>query len=87
MAAAEAMLSDPEINAINIATPTCLHSSMTRQAAAAGKHVHCEKPFCASIGEGLDACAAAEQSQTVIAVGETCTFTARVIGKLWRLCR
>ncbi|MYC95518.1 MAG: hypothetical protein F4X14_11155 [Caldilineaceae bacterium SB0661_bin_32] len=36
-----------------IATPTFLHATMTRQAALAGKHVHCEKPFCRSVAEGM----------------------------------
>ena len=32
---------------------------MTKQAALAGKHVHCEKPFCRSTGEGQEAIAEA----------------------------
>lgn len=68
------MLANSELNAINIATPTYLHSSMTRAAAEAGKHVHCEKPFCTHTGEGLAACEAADQAQTTIVVGETYTF-------------
>src|SRR5512146_2102179 len=46
------MLANPEINTIDIATPTFLHAPMTRQAALAGKHVHCEKPFCRNLAEG-----------------------------------
>jgi predicted dehydrogenase len=68
------MLENSAINAVNIATPTFLHSPMTQQAAAAGKHVHCEKPFCTHTGEGLAACASARQAQTKIVVGETYTF-------------
>ena len=39
------MLEKAPINSVDIATPTYLHASMTRQASGAGKHVHCEKPF------------------------------------------
>ena len=53
------MLADDDINTVDIATPTFLHAPMTRQAAEAGKHVHCEKPFCRNVAEGLQACAAA----------------------------
>ena len=42
------MLRDPAVNTVDIATPTYLHAGMARAAAAAGKHVHCEKPFCAA---------------------------------------
>jgi len=41
----EALLEDREINAIYIATPPELHVENTVAAAAAGKHVLCEKPM------------------------------------------
>lgn len=47
---------------------------MTQQAAEAGKHVHCEKPFCRSVGEGLRACEAAERHGVKLVVGETYVF-------------
>lgn len=70
----EAMLANPEIRAVDITTPTFLHAPMTRQAAAAGKHIHCEKPFCVSIKEGMEACAAARRWGTILTVGETYVF-------------
>ncbi len=39
------LLSDPDINAVYIATPVYLHSQITVAAAQAGKHVLCEKPM------------------------------------------
>jgi predicted dehydrogenase len=39
----EAML--PDMDVVDICTPTHLHHEMTMQAAAAGKHVICEKPL------------------------------------------
>jgi predicted dehydrogenase len=68
------MLSRAEIDAVDIATPTYLHAPMTVQAARAGKHVHCEKPFCRSVGEGLAACEAARHNGVKLVVGETYVF-------------
>lgn len=70
----DTMLANPDIDAINVATPTFLHAPMTQKAVLAGKHVHCEKPFCTTIGEGLAACATAHDKGVKIAVGETYTF-------------
>lgn len=39
------VLSDPEIEAVLICSPTPTHADFTEQAARAGKHVFCEKPI------------------------------------------
>jgi predicted dehydrogenase len=70
----EDMLAKAAINTVDIATPTYLHIPMALQALAAGKHVHIEKPFCRSVGEGLKACAAANQAGLKMVVGETYVF-------------
>jgi len=70
----EDMLENSDIDAIDIATPTFLHSVMTLKAAKAGKHVHCEKPFCRTTGEGMAACRAARSSGIKLVVGETYVF-------------
>ena len=41
----EAILADPNINAVVLATPHSMHARQVIVAAAAGKHVFCEKPF------------------------------------------
>jgi predicted dehydrogenase len=45
------LLRDDEIDAVYIATPVHLHASQTIAAAAAGKHVLCEKPLAMSVEE------------------------------------
>ena len=69
------MLEGAEIDVVDIATPTYLHASMALLAVEAGKHVHCEKPFCRSTGEGLAVCRAAVRAAVRVLVGETYVFT------------
>lgn len=55
----EELLSDPDINAVYIATPPGSHAELTRKVAAAGKAVYVEKPMANSYAECLsmiDAC-------------------------------
>ena len=47
----DSMLSDPEINVIDIVTPPFLHVSMAIKALKAGKHVICEKPLTGYFGK------------------------------------
>ena len=40
----EDVVSDPRVQVVNIATPNHLHLTLAKAAAAAGKHIFCEKP-------------------------------------------
>ncbi|MCZ6634206.1 MAG: Gfo/Idh/MocA family oxidoreductase, partial [bacterium] len=70
----EAMLEQADINTVDLATPTFLHVPMTQQAAEAGKHVHCEKPFCRSVAEGKSVCDIVAKAGIKLVVGETYVF-------------
>ncbi len=68
------LLADDDLDVIDVATPTFLHAEMTDQAARAGKHIHCEKPFCRSVVEGMAAVQAVERAGVKLLVGETYVF-------------
>src|ERR1700704_338759 len=56
----EALLADPEIEAVYNPLPNHLHVPLTLQAAAAGKHVLCEKPIALTAQEAEQLRAAAQ---------------------------
>jgi 1,5-anhydro-D-fructose reductase (1,5-anhydro-D-mannitol-forming) len=56
------LLADPEIEIVYIATPNALHAGEVQAAAAAGKHVFCDKPLATSVEDAeaaVEACRAA----------------------------
>ncbi len=65
----EAVLADPDIDAVLLTTPHSKHAAHVRMAAEAGKHVFVEKPFTLSLDDARVAIAACDSAGVVLAVG------------------
>jgi predicted dehydrogenase len=62
----EALIADPDIDAVYIPLPIGLHGRWTRAALDAGKHVLCEKPFTANAAEAREVAELAAESDRVV---------------------
>src|SRR5207342_1993555 len=62
----EALLADPDIDAVYNPLPNSLHGPWTLRAIAAGKHVLCEKPFASNADEAAQVADAASASGLVV---------------------
>ncbi|HEY2197597.1 MAG TPA: Gfo/Idh/MocA family oxidoreductase [Mycobacterium sp.] len=62
----QALLADPDIDAVYIPLPNSLHGKWTRAALDAGKHVLCEKPFTANADEAREIADLASKSDRVV---------------------
>jgi myo-inositol 2-dehydrogenase / D-chiro-inositol 1-dehydrogenase len=60
------VLDSPEIDAVAICTPTDTHHRIILDAAAAGKHIFCEKPIDLSLEKTLEAARASRAVKTMI---------------------
>lgn len=65
----EAVLTDPAIDAVSLASPADLHFSQAKAALEAGKHVYVEKPLALDVGEAEALCALAEAQERMLMVG------------------
>ncbi len=66
----EDLLDDPDIDAVEILTPTHLHFDHVLAAVAAGKHVSCQKPLANSVDQARQMGAAAEAAGIILRVSE-----------------
>jgi xylose dehydrogenase (NAD/NADP) len=62
----EALLADPQVEAVYISVPNSLHHEWTMRALAAGKHVLCEKPYTRHPDEVTQAFDAAESAGLIL---------------------
>jgi predicted dehydrogenase len=65
----EAVLADPSINAVVLSTPPSGHRDQVIAAAAAGKHVFCEKPFTYSKTTAEEAVTAVRKAGVTLGMG------------------
>src|SRR6267154_1605455 len=73
------MLKERDIEMVTIAAPNSLHAQMTKDIAAAGKHIVCEKPLAMTIAEGEEMIAAAKQHGVLLMYGEELFFTPKYL--------
>jgi 1,5-anhydro-D-fructose reductase (1,5-anhydro-D-mannitol-forming) len=65
----EALVNDPEIDAVFISSPNALHARHTLTSAAAGKHVLVEKPMATTLDAALDMVRVSKQNGIKLGVG------------------
>src|SRR5207249_1532839 len=73
------MLRERDIEMVTIAAPNSMHAKMTRDIAAAGKHIVCEKPLAMTIAEGEAMIAAAKRNGVLLMYGEELLFTPKYL--------
>ncbi len=70
----QAVLADPQIEAVVLCTPHEFHAGQIVAAARAGKHVFCEKPLCLTAGDAKLAIDTCRQYQRVLGIGHERRF-------------
>src|SRR5882724_9183069 len=73
------MLKEPDIEMVSICAPNSLHAQMTKDIAAAGKHIVCEKPLAMTIAEGEQMIADAKRAGVLLMYGEELLFTPKYL--------
>ena len=70
----EAMIADPEITVVHLATPNYLHHAQAKAAMLAGKHVVCEKPLAMNSQESAELVKLATEKKLVNAINFNLRF-------------
>jgi predicted dehydrogenase len=71
----DAVLSDPAVDAVIIATPVSTHHPLAAAALRAGKHVFVEKPLASSAADALDLIRLAEERSLTLMPGHTFLYS------------
>lgn len=74
----QALLADPQVDAVYIALPNHLHAPWTRQAALVGKHVLCEKPLACSASEARQMLAVCQRAHVQLMEAAMYRFHPRI---------
>jgi phthalate 4,5-cis-dihydrodiol dehydrogenase len=77
-ASAEALVDDPNVDAVYISTPHELHAAQVQLAAARGKHILVEKPMALSLADCTAMIDAARAAGVVLIVGPSHSFDAPI---------
>ncbi len=72
-------LEAPEIDLVVLGCPNLLHCEFTELAAAAGKHVVCEKPLCLNLDEADRMIAACKKANVKLMYAEELCFTPKYV--------
>lgn len=75
----DALLADPEIDAVDLCLPHHLHTGAIVAAAKAGKAILCEKPLCTSLEDAALIAAALKQSGVTFVMGHNQLFQPSLI--------
>ncbi len=73
------VISDPDVDAVAVATPVSTHFELASRALRAGKHVFVEKPLAASSEDGAKLIALAESEGLVLMPGHTFLYSPPVM--------
>ena len=73
------LLDLPEVDVVSLCLPNDLHCRATLDAAAAGKHVICEKPLCANLAEADSMIAACRTAGVKLMYAEELCFTPKYV--------
>ena len=63
------VITDPEVDAVWICSPSQFHAEQIKAAAANGKHVFCEKPIATDLGETVEAINACNEAGVKLMIG------------------
>tara|TARA_R110002124_G_scaffold77533_9_gene207657 strand:+ start:9964 stop:10959 length:996 start_codon:yes stop_codon:yes gene_type:complete len=70
----DSLLADPRVQAVVLTTPHMLHEDQVVAAAAAGKHVFCEKPLAMTVASARRAVGACRDAGVVLGIGHELRF-------------
>jgi myo-inositol 2-dehydrogenase / D-chiro-inositol 1-dehydrogenase len=63
------VITDPEVEAVWICSPSQYHAEQIKACAANGKHVFCEKPIATDLGETVEAINACNAANVKLMIG------------------
>lgn len=73
------MLREPDIEMVTITAPNRMHCRMTKDIAAAGKHVVCEKPLCMTLEEADEMIDVCRREGVLLLYAEELFFTPKYV--------